>query len=859
MPGPAIVGLPTCELLGLVHLNIDAQQHTISEEPHHANPELSPGTKINSIDDLKQRFPNCFDGIGCFSGEEDLHLKPGEEPFIDPPRRCPIHLKEKIKAELDRMEDLGVIRPVEHHTDWCSSLTYALKADGSLRVCLDPQKLNKALKRCPYKIPTIEEITPKFAKAKYFSKLDAKAGYWSVKLTPSSQELTTFRSPFGRHCFKRLRFGLSVSQDIFQAHMDRITHQCEGVVGISDDLIVYGETEEEHDRRLLAFFKVAQQEGLMLNSKKCSIKSNQVNFFGRIYTDEGTFSDPKKVEDIANMPTPENKQDLQRFLGMATFLSNHVPKFSDHTKTLRDLLKSEVPFDWSADHQHAFQQIKEIISQGMGLKYYDPQQDVSLEVDASMKGLGAALIQKDGPVDFGSKALTAAEQNYSNIERECLAVVYGILRFHHYLFGRHFQVVTDHKPLEMIFSKPLHAAPPRLQRMMLKVQGYNFEVHYRPGQEMVLTDTLSRLPNRQKNQKMELDTQVGSVLIEHIDTIHIDLLNFSPKKQEQIREETTKDEGLRGLAQIIYSGWPETRQELPPILRDYWSYRDELAIESGIIFKGRQVLVPKSLQSEILCQLHAGHQGIDKTRRLARESVYWPRISKDIEELCKGCELCQEIKPNQPKEPLMMHERPGMPWIKVGTDLFEINGRTYLIIADYFSRYPVITELQSTTASAVVEATKSIFGLLGKPREVVSDNGPQYLSRYDDFCMAWGIKHTTSSPRYPRSNGFIERQVQYIKPAIKKCLKSGSDIHMALLNIRATPLDTTLPSPAELMFGRRIPTVLPSHTGEIAPEGYRNIYIQRERERNARKRKKGRERIETVRTQNERKRVTVGF
>ena len=172
----------------------------------------------------------------------------------------------------------GVIKPQDHHTDWCSSITCSVKKDGSLRLCLDPRKLNNALKRCPQKIPTIEEITAEFTQAKFFTKLDAKCGYWSVQLHAPSQDLTTFRTPFGRYCFPRLPFGLSVSQDSFQRHMDRITSQCTVCVGISDDIIVFDTTEEEHDSNLINFLQVARREGLKLNSAKWTIKSRQVHF-----------------------------------------------------------------------------------------------------------------------------------------------------------------------------------------------------------------------------------------------------------------------------------------------------------------------------------------------------------------------------------------------------------------------------------------------------------------------------------------------------------------------------------------------------------------------------------------------------
>ena len=163
-----------------------------------------------------------------------------------------------------------------------------------------------------------------------------------------------------------------------------------------------------------------------------------------------------------------------------------------------------------------------------------------------------------------------------------------------------------------------------------------------------------------------------------------------------------------------------------------------------------------------------------------------------------------------------------MPWVKVGADLFEADGCNFLIISDYVSRYPVIKKLTSTTSSSIIAATKETFALLGVPREVMSDNGPQYQSAYNNFYEEWGIKHTTTSPRHAQSNGIIERQIRYLKPILKKSMRSGGDINLGLLSIRATPLDTKLPSAAEMMFGRPITTTLPSHNSELAPEVYRD-------------------------------------
>lgn len=827
--GPAIVGLPTCTSLGLVNINVDAMDGVLADEPREYPPKQPsqplktpmPGTKFHSVEDLMAWFPDCFDGIGHFRGEEHLQVRDDASPFIDPPRRVSIHLGPKIKAELDQMENDGIIRRVTKATDWCSSLTYALKKDGSLRVCLDPQRLNQALRRRPHQIPTVEEITPAFSKAKFFTKLDAKAGYWSIPLSESSQELTTFRTPFGRYCFRRLPFGLCISQDAFQEHMDRIIQQCEGCTGISDDVVIYGRSEEEHDERLRAFLLVARKEGLKLNSTKCAVKEKQITFFGRLYTDHGVYPDPAKVQDLNNMPAPKDRKDLERFLGLATFLGPHIPNLSTHAASLRDLTKGDTPFLWDEDHQATFEHIKQLAANNTGLQYYNADKPLNLEVDASTKGLGAALVQDGIPISFASKSLSPTQSQYSSIERECLALVHGFQRFHHYLYGRPFTVISDCKPLETIFKKPLHSAPPRLQRMMIKIQGYDFEVKYRPGSEMIIADTLSRLPNPSKTEEIPLDHRVDQVQVQ------MDLLNFSPARQDNIREETLRDTTLKTLSQVIFTGWPDDIKALPTCIRDFWGYRDELAIENGIVFKGRQVLIPETVRPEILKQLHVGHQGVEKTYRLARESVYWPRLHRDIQCLVNGCPECQSLQPAQQKEPLNPHEKPSMPWIKLGTDLFSAEGTDYLIIADYHSLYPVVVPLSSQTARAVITATKQILGLFGVPQEIVSDNGPCFLSEYDSFCSEWGITHTTSSPRYPRSNGFIENRVKYVKKTITKCARSGQDVQRALLNLRATPIDAVLPSPAELIFGRPVPTVLPSRAQGVPIQAYKDRHQQR--------------------------------
>ncbi|PIK52013.1 hypothetical protein BSL78_11086 [Apostichopus japonicus] len=498
---------------------------------------------------------------------------------------------------------------------------------------------------------------------KFFSKLDAKCGYWSVKLDEESQKLTTFQTPFGRYTFCRLPFGLIVSQDIFQLEMDRILEGCEGAVCIADDIVIFGRTSEEHDQNLMNLMNTAAQQGLTLNSSKCAIKQTSVDFFGNRYSREGMKPDPKKVADLRTMQTPRNKLELQHFLGLMTYLSHFIHDFSSKAAVLRDLLRKDAEFIWEPHHQVALEKLKQEISESSLLQYFDTSSPVYVQCDASLQGLGAALLQHDQeeklqPIAFASKALSSTEQRYSCIERELLAIVFGVERFHTYLYGRSFTVITDHKPLLMIMDKPLTAAPPRLQRMLIRLQGYNFSIKHRPGQDNLLADSLSRLPSICNKQAIDLD-------------LRVDFIQFSSKKQDELKQQTKQDTMLSALVEVIITGWPDSIKEVQPDLRQFWSYRDELTVCDGVILKGFQVVIPKQMQAGILQKLHTSHLGQQKTKLLARECVYWNNINKDIERMVQSCPACQQQQPAQPAEPLLPHEIPTKPWSTVATDLFE--------------------------------------------------------------------------------------------------------------------------------------------------------------------------------------------
>ncbi|KAL9956099.1 hypothetical protein ACROYT_G037526 [Oculina patagonica] len=792
-PGPAILGLPTSPDLNLLKFNCTIQAEHLytsnaSDARSIANPPEQPKEPppIRNKQDLIAQYPDCFNGIGKFQGEYHITLDPSVPPVVHPPRRVPISLRDDIKSELDDMVKNGIITKIEEGepTSWVNSLVYRRKQNGRLRLCLDPKDLNAAIQREHHVTPTLEEIMPKLTGATVFSIVDAKCGYWNVVLDKESSYLTTFNSPFGRYRFNRMPFGLKMSQDIFQTKIDQTFEGCKGVAGIADDIVVFGKTTEEHDRNMHAMLERCQGTGLKLNPEKCFVKQEKIKFYGVVCGKEGIQPDPSKVSALKQMSSPTSRQELQTFLGLANYMGPFIPNLSSLTAPLRELLKEKIN-TCSSGASH--------------IKMPSKRKEIILQVDASLKGLGATLMQDSKSVAFASKALTDVETRYANIERELLAVVYGCEKFHTYLFGHSFTVHSDHKPLESIHLKHLTAAPPRLQRMLLRLQPYDLVIRYQPGKSMEVADALSRLSPEEKEAIPGMNVEVHGIYPQ-----------FSEDMLQRIRDETAADPELNALKEMVHLGWPSTIQQVPALLKPYWPFRDELAVEDGIAMKGHRIIIPPALQREILTRLHSAHQGTEKTKLRARTSVYWRGLNKDIVEITKSCITCQELQPSQQKEPLIPTEVPPRAWHTIGTDIFTLEGSDHLIVADYYSKYPFVRPIPrgQSNSQTVVKIMKQIFSKQGIPKVVRSDNGPHYNSQaFEAFARDFGFQHVTSSPHYPRSNGFIESQVKSVKTILLKAKTQDPD--MGLLCLRATPIDHKLPSPAELLLGRPIQDNLP--------------------------------------------------
>ena len=285
--------------------------------------------------------------------------------------------------------------------------------------------------------------------------------------------------------------------------------------------------------------------------------------------------------------------------------------------------------------------------------------------------------------------------------------------------------------------------------------------------------------------------------------MQVNLIDYTPISEEKVKEfaAATKDEpALEKLKRVVLNGWPEERDQVDPELRPYWNYREEISVHDDLLYRSERLIVPAALRPEMLRLIHQGHE---------RHQI------KDV--VAKFATCCEFRKTNH-QDPLLPHHIPGRPWQKVGADLFEINSEQYLILEDHYSKYFEISKLSSTTSNATILYCKSHFARHGIPEEVFTDNGPQFASEeFKKFAVTWGFTHTTSSPRYPQSNGMAERSVQTVENLLKKAKMVGQDPYLVLLAFRSTTVDD-LGSPAELLMGRRIQTQLPITVNPLRPK-----------------------------------------
>lgn len=689
-----------------------------------------------------KNYPDLFKGTGCFEKEYDILLKENAKPIARAPRRVPHAIKDKLKKKLDELCARKIIEKADGFNEWVHFLVTVEKKDAkkSLRICLDPKELNDSLCDEQAYMLTYEDVSSRLNDMKYFSVLDLKDGFWHVKLSERSKKLCTFATPFGNYRFLRMPFGIKTAPLVFQNMNFEIFGDIENVIIYMDDILIAGRTKEEHDATLLKVLNRAREKNVRLNIDKLQIATTEVKYLGHIWSHNAIRPDPERLAAIKHMTRPKHKKDLQTFLGVINFMQPFIANMSDKTAPLRELLKKNALFNWTELHDKIFNDIKEEIVHSNILVPYDPKKELVVQCDASQNGLGCGLIQEAKPISFASRSLTSAEQNYSQIEKEMLSILFACTKFHFYTYGRKIRVVNDHKPLLGIMKKQIHKiASAKLQRMRLKLLNYDIILEHAPGKTIQLADYLSRYMMKAN------DNDEDKTLTEAILTI-----NVSDERKIEIQKETEKDEVLRKIKEYCKHGWPDNKTKCAESLRYYYKLRENILLEDEILFYNERIIVPASMRRAILEKLHEPHFGINKTQKRAKESVFWPSICNEIEQVVSQCHICQANSPMNQKEPLISHEIPNEPFKKVACDVLEHKAKNYLVLVDFYSKWIELVKLEKKTAQVINRELLRIFSRFGYPLIIISDNMPMGSYESMEFAKKHDIKIVTSSPNYPQ-------------------------------------------------------------------------------------------------------------
>lgn len=770
------------------------------------------------VEELRRAFEDVFSPtLGCCTLEKvRLHVKPGCSPVFRPKRQVPFRIKQRVDEELERLQMAGIITPLDY-CEFAAPIVIVQKANGSLRICADYSSgLNDTLLPHNYPIPTPDTIFSNLANCSLFSQVDLSDAYLQLPVDDESRKMLTINTHRGLFLFNRLCPGVKPAAGIFQQTMDKIFAGMENVMVYFDDILIATADYEKHLSILRELFQRLRKFNIRARWEKCRFFQTRIKFLGIIVDDVGLRPDKEKIEAITSMPPPKNKGELHSFIGAIGFYMKFVESMSALRAPLDRLMKKDAVFEWTRECQEAFEEFRRILQSDLLLIHYDPDLPIVVATDASQYGIGAVAYHTlaDGTMKafyHASRRLTSAERNYAQIEKEALAIIFGVTKFHKYIWGRRFSLLTDHRPLLAIFSPakgiPQHTAN-RLQRWAIILMAYDYDISYVRTTEFGHADVLSRLIANRPDD----DFVVAAVREEdyYADLYVMTCDAEAPVSFQSIGRATESDEDMRRIRDLIINGWPLSSATIKSgEVAKFYPRRSSLSLIKGVIIFRDRAVIPQELRPQVLRQLHQTHPGMTRMKTLARSYVFWPGMDRDIEELVGQCQQCLEMAKAPVKTELASWPIPCGPWQRVHADYMgPLRDRMYLVVIDAFSKWPEVFCVSATTSTMTIEKLSECCARFGTMTTLVTDNGPQFRSdEFNRFCSHNAIKHLTSPPYHPQSNGQAESFVGHLKRTLLKEENFSSDYLQRFLQFyRATrgPHTPTGQSPAELMLGRQL-------------------------------------------------------
>ena len=711
---------------------------------------------------------------------------------------------DEIDKAVQELLKKGLIR--ESTSPWAFPVIVQRKKDGSIRLCIDFRRLNEITIDDKMPIPRIDDIIDRLRGAKYFTTLDVAWGYWHIEMDPESIEKTAFVTNRGHYEWLVMPFGLKNAPATFQRIIQQVLGKdlYNGAINYLDDVILYSETFEEHMEMLDKIMQRFADHGIKLRMSKCSFAKTEVTYLGHRISHNEVKPSPEKTQAIREFPVPKSLPDLRRFLGLSQYYRRFIENFGKKAKPLFHLFKKDVPFEWGEEQQASFDLLVEELTKPPVLAIYDPTKPCIVYTDASKVGVGAALTQvgddgQEHPVEYFSKQLHGAEQNYSATELECFAIVCALEQFHVYL-NLPFTVITDHSALQWLFSLNPSMKRGRLLKWSVFLSSYDFKVLHRPGAAQQHVDALSRAPI----------------------ALH---LSFQELRDAQ------------SAADLTFVRKPVERGGI-------------VTVESG---KRKRAVVPESLRSTLLHRMHDehGHPGRNKTIRIITEFYWWPSITKDIKKYVESCETCQKTKVSHqptagkyvmPEHDLKPLERVGLDTIVMGKTAEKTRHKYIQVFIDHHSRYVWAFPTASNTTEAIRTLISNLLKSGLKFDRLLTDCHKSFVSKQLRRYLRdnqIGITHSTSYR--PQTNGMVEKANGTIASGLRSALldnqkKGGAKKWSSLLpevvrNYNRTPHDITGFRPEFLLFGiDSTPDFCTPDTPAMSLEHARELANQRTRE-----------------------------